>query len=127
MEILQRQTDSIRAVLNGNIVSVASAVDNTFGLNPAMQLKKSIISKKQFDVQANTAILTQLVTSLEMAKVTLRKETPLIQVIDSPILPLEKTKVGKFKSLVFGLTISIVSAMICLIIRRIYYEMFING
>jgi uncharacterized protein involved in exopolysaccharide biosynthesis len=102
MEILQRQTDSIRAVLNGSIVSVATAVDNTFGLNPAMQVQKTTISKKQFDVQANTAILTQLVTNLEMAKVSLRKETPLIQVIDKPILPLKKDKVGKLKSLILG-------------------------
>ena len=102
MEILQRQTDSIRAVLNGSIVSVATAVDNTFGLNPAMQVQKTAISKKQFDVQANTAILTQLVTNLEMAKVSLRKETPLIQVIDRPILPLKKDKVGKLKSLILG-------------------------
>ena len=102
MEILQHQTDSIRAVLNGSIVSVATAVDNTFGLNPAMQVQKTTISKKQFDVQANTAILTQLVTNLEMAKVSLRKETPLIQVIDKPILPLKKDKVGKLKSLLLG-------------------------
>jgi uncharacterized protein involved in exopolysaccharide biosynthesis len=102
MDILQRQTDSIRAVLNGSILSVATAVDNTFGLNPAMQVQKTTISKKQFDVQANTAILTQLVTNLEMAKVSLRKETPLIQVIDKPILPLKKEKVGKLKSLILG-------------------------
>ncbi len=102
MEILQHQTDSIRAVLNGSIVSVATAVDNTFGLNPAMQVQKTTISKKQFDVQANTAILTQLVTNLEMARVSLRKETPLIQVIDKPILPLKKEKVGKLKSLILG-------------------------
>lgn len=102
MEILQRQTDSIRAVLNGSIVSVAAAVDNTFALNPAMQVQKTPITKKQFDVQTNTAILTQLVTNLEMAKVSLRKETPLIQVIDKPILPLKKEKVGKLKSLILG-------------------------
>jgi uncharacterized protein involved in exopolysaccharide biosynthesis len=102
MEILQHQTDSIRSILNGNIVSVASAVDNTFGLNPAMQVQKTTISKKQFDVQVNTAILTQLVTNLEMAKVSLRKETPLIQVIDRPILPLKKEKISKSKSLILG-------------------------
>ena len=39
---------------------------------------------------------------LELSKVTLRKETPLIQVIDRPILPLEKDKVSKLKSLILG-------------------------
>ena len=38
----------------------------------------------------------------ELAKINLRKETPLIQLIDSPILPLEKEKVSKRNSLVLG-------------------------
>lgn len=51
--------------------------------------------KRQVDVRANTAILTQLVANLEMAKVTLRKETPLIQIIYRPIMLLEKKKKSK--------------------------------
>jgi uncharacterized protein involved in exopolysaccharide biosynthesis len=120
MEILQHQTDSIRAVLNGSIVSVATAVDNTFGLNPAMQVQKTSISKKQFDVQANTAILTQLVTNLEMAKVSLRKETPLIQVIDRPILPLKKEKVGKLKSLILGGFLAGFLTVLVLIFKKLF-------
>jgi uncharacterized protein involved in exopolysaccharide biosynthesis len=100
--ILQHQTDSIRAELNGAITGVAFAADNTFGLNPAMLVRKTPGTRRQVDVQANTAILTQLVTNLEMAKVSLRKETPLIQVIDKPILPLKKEKIGKLKSLIIG-------------------------
>jgi hypothetical protein len=100
--ILQHQTDSIRAELNGAITGVAAAADNTFGLNPAMMVRKTPGTRRQVDVQANTAILTQLVTNLEMAKVSLRKETPLIQVIDKPILPLKKEKVGKLKSLLLA-------------------------
>jgi uncharacterized protein involved in exopolysaccharide biosynthesis len=120
MEMLQHQTDSIRAVLNGSIVSVAAAVDNTFGLNPAMQVQKTAISKKQFDVQANTAILTQLVTNLEMAKVSLRKETPLIQVIDKPILPLKKEKVGKLKSLILGGFIAGFLTALILVFKKLF-------
>jgi uncharacterized protein involved in exopolysaccharide biosynthesis len=122
LEILQRQTDSIRAVLNGSIVSVATAVDNTFALNPAMQVQKATISKKQFDVQANTAILTQLVTNLEMAKVSLRKETPLIQVIDRPILPLKKDKVGKLKSLILGGFLAGFLTVLILILKKLFAD-----
>ena len=120
MEILQRQTDSIRAVLNGSILSMATAVDNTIGLNPAMQVQKTTISKKQFDVQANTAILTQLVTNLEMAKVSLRKETPLIQVIDKPILPLKKEKVGKLKSLILGGLLAEFLTALILVFKKLF-------
>jgi uncharacterized protein involved in exopolysaccharide biosynthesis len=101
-EILQKQTDSIRAELNNAITGVAAASDNVYNLNPALNIKSSPGKRRQVDVQANTAILTQLVAQLEMSKVTLRKETPLIQVIDRPIFPLEKQKVGKLKSLLLG-------------------------
>ncbi len=102
MAILQKQTDSIRTELNGAITGVAVANDNTFMLNPALNVNRAPSAKRQVDVQANTAILTELVKQTELAKVTLRKETPLIQVIDRPILPLPKEKFGKAKGIVLG-------------------------
>jgi uncharacterized protein involved in exopolysaccharide biosynthesis len=102
MEILQRQTDSIRQELNGAITGVAVANDNTFGLNPALNVQRVPSARRQVDVQANTAILTALIQQTEMAKVALRKETPLIQVIDRPILPLKKEKFGKAKGILLG-------------------------
>lgn len=102
MAILERQTDSIRGELNSAITGVAVANDNTFGLNPSLNVRRVPSARRQVDVQANTAILTELVKQTELAKVTLRKETPLIQVIDKPILPLEKEKVGKLSALVVG-------------------------
>jgi uncharacterized protein involved in exopolysaccharide biosynthesis len=120
MEILQRQTDSIRAELNGAITGVAAAADNTFGLNPAMMVRKAPGTRRQVDVQANTAILTQLVTNLEMAKVSLRKETPLIQVIDKPILPLKKEKAGKLKSLILGSFLAGFLTALVLIFKKLF-------
>ena len=102
MEILERQTDSIRAELNNAISGLASANDNTFNLNPALNIRRVPSAKKQVDVQANTAILTELVKQSELAKVALRRETPLIQVLDKPILPLPQTRFGKAKGIVMG-------------------------
>lgn len=102
MTILQRQTDSIRGELNGSITGVAVANDNTFNLNPAMNVRRAPSARRQVDVQANTAILTELVKQSELAKVTLRKETPLIQIIDRPILPLPKDRLGKVKGMIVG-------------------------
>ena len=102
MAILQKQTDSIRGELNGAITGVAVANDNTFNLNPALNVRRTPSARKQVDVQANTAILTELVKQTELAKVTLRKETPLIQVIDRPILPLPMERVRKIKGIILG-------------------------
>jgi hypothetical protein len=122
MDILMRQTDSVRAELNGAITGVAVANDNTFGLNPALNVKRVPSAKRQVDVQANTAILTELVKQTELAKVTLRKETPLIQVIDQPILPLPKERFGKAKGIVFGGILAGFLTVLGLILRKIFKE-----
>jgi hypothetical protein len=102
MTILERQTDSVRSELNGAISGVAIANDNTFGLNSALNLKRVPSTRHQVDVQTNTSILTVLVQQTEMAKITLRNETPLIQIIDRPILTLKKEKFGKTKGILMG-------------------------
>jgi hypothetical protein len=123
MDILERQTDSIRGALNGAITGVAVANDNTFGLNPAMNVRRAPSARRQVDVQANTAILTELVKQTELAKVTLRKETPLIQVIDQPILPLKKEKFGKAKGIVFGGFLAGFLTVLGLIVRRLLKQL----
>lgn len=123
--ILQKQTDSIRRELNGAITGVAVANDNTFGLNPAMNVRRAPSARRQVDVQANTAILTELVKQTELAKVTLRKETPLIQVIDKPILPLPKYHFGKGKGIVIGGIIAAFVIIIGLIVKRIFTSFYI--
>jgi hypothetical protein len=114
VEILQKQVDSVRNKLNGAISGVAESNDNTFNLNPAYNIKRATTTSKQFDVQANTAILTQLVTNLEMSRMTLLKETPLIQIIDKPIIPLKRTeKKGKLTSLIlYGILSSLIGIIL---------------
>ena len=120
LDILQHQADSIRTELNGAITGVAAASDNVYNLNPAFNVKRTPSTRRQVDVQANTAILTQLVAQLELSKVSLRKETPLVQLIDRPILPLEKDKVGRFKPMLLGGFLAGLSIISFLMLRRFY-------
>lgn len=119
MLILERQTDSVRRELNGAITGVAVANDNTFNLNPALNVRRAPSARRQVDVQANTAILTELVKQSELAKVTLRKETPLIQIIDKPILPLKQEKFGKSKGILIGGFLASLLMVFGLVIKRI--------
>jgi uncharacterized protein involved in exopolysaccharide biosynthesis len=123
MDILQFQADSIRTELNSAINGVAVASDNVFNLNSAMNVKKTQSAKRQVDVQANTAILNQLVGQLELAKVNLRKQTPLIQLIDTPILPLEKDKVGRLKSFISGGLLAGFLTVLYLMFGQLYRKM----
>lgn len=123
MKILEHQVDSVRAELNGAITGVAIANDNTFNLNPALNIRRTPSARRQVDVQANTAILTELVKQSELAKVTLRKETPLIQVIDRPILPLPKEKFGKAKGILLGGILAGFVLVLGLIVRKVLNDL----
>lgn len=84
-----------------------------------MNVRRAPSARRQVDVQANTAILTELVKQTELAKVTLRKETPLIQVIDRPIFPLLKESFGKAKGILLGGILAGFLMVLGLVFRKI--------
>ena len=120
-EILQQQVDSIRSNLNSAINGVATNNDNVYNLNPAFNIKRIPSSKKQFDVQSNSQILTQLLAQLELSKLALRKETPLIQIINKPILPLDKKILDKSFAFKIGLVIGVFIFFIIFYFKKILY------
>ncbi len=122
VSILQYQTDSVRRQLNGAISNVAVAIDANPNANPSRQILRVPSQRRQVDVQANTAILTELVKNLEISKVSLRKETPLIQIIDKPILPLENNKLGNAKAIVYGSSLGVILTVLFCIFKRILHN-----
>ncbi|MFN3300758.1 MAG: hypothetical protein ACK41Z_11265 [Sediminibacterium sp.] len=125
VQILQKQFDSVKFVLGSAMSGVAQANDNTFNLNSAFNINKVPSSKRQIDVQLNTALLSQLSSNLELARISLRKETPLIQVIDKPILPLKAQKVGRMKSMLLGGILS-AGLVVFLLIAKMWATSFIK-
>lgn len=101
-QAIKTQTDSVRNELNNAIVGVASANDNTFLLNPAFNIKRVPSAHKEVSVQANQAILTELVKNLEVSRMNLLNETPFIEIIDLPTSPIVPKKLGKIKASIIG-------------------------
>jgi len=120
VDILQKQVDSVKNELSIAINGVASETDNVFNLNPSLNLKGTTVRRKQIDVQGNTSILTQLVAQLELAKVNLRKETPLIQIIDTPIYPLDNINHGRVYWMITMGFVFIFLTLFYLIIKRAF-------
>jgi hypothetical protein len=120
VDILQKQSDSVRASLNNSMVEAAGESDKVFNLNLALNLKGVPSRKKIVDVQANSKILENITVQLELAKITLRKETPLIQIIDKPIFPLEKIKTSKLISILIGFVASSLVTIFYLLMNRMY-------
>lgn len=103
VQIMQRKTDSVRAAMNGAIYKAVDVADATPNLNLTRQVQRVAPAQRaQFSAETNKAILSTLVQNLEMSKLALMKETPLLEVIDEPIYPLNKDRLGKTKGALLG-------------------------
>lgn len=103
IKILQNKTDSVRAVMNGAIYTSVSIVDATPNLNPTRQVQRlAPVQRAQLSAETNKTILAELVKNLELSKISLLKETPLIQVIDQPIFPLDIDIINPIKATIIG-------------------------
>lgn len=118
VDVLQRQVDSVKQLLDYALRGAAITSDEVPNLNPAYQRLKLPTQKKIIDIEMNKAILEHIVVNLELAKINLRQETPFIQIIDSPLLPLEKKKTGKLKGIVLG---GLISGLLIVVLMSLSY------
>jgi uncharacterized protein involved in exopolysaccharide biosynthesis len=118
--VLQHQVDSVRSALYSAISGVASSIDATPNPNPLLQVLRVPSQRKSVDMTQNSAILSELAKQLVIAKTSVLQETPLIQIIDSPILPLEVQGIGKSKGILIGAVISVIVTMIVIIVMQLF-------
>ena len=118
MEILQRQADSIKMVLDTSIMMLAETDQSIPNPNPLTKVSLVPYQKAMIDVQANGAIYQELLKQLELAKVTHRNKMPLIQIIDKPDYPLESSKWKLLKTIFYGLILGFSISVLFLSIRR---------
>jgi len=121
VKIMQQKTDSVRSVMNGSIYSAAAVTDATPNLNNARQAQRMApLERSQFSVETNKAILSELIKNLELGKIALTKDAPLIQVVDKPIYPLEMQKLSKLIALILGGFIAGFLTCVFLVIKRLF-------
>jgi len=98
--MLQKKTDSVRGLLFGNIEGLAESMDANANL---IRQKAEVGNKlRTIRISALQALYSDLNKNLEATKLDLINETPLIQFVDTPILPLEKTKISKLLATLIG-------------------------
>jgi len=118
LKILQRQSDSVKIVLDSSIMILAETDQNIPNPNPLSKVNLVPYQKAMIDVQANSAIYQELLKQLELAKVTHRNNMPLIQVIDKPSYPLENSRWKLFKTLIYGLIFGFSFSIFSLSLKR---------
>jgi hypothetical protein len=118
---LQARVDSVARLLNQKIISSASLQTSasTMDINPLLRAGTLVATETTLrDKTMLATIFASIIQNLELAKFTLSQETPVIQIVDSPQLPLKKEKMSRLKT---GLGIGILMGflmVIGLVIRK---------
>jgi uncharacterized protein involved in exopolysaccharide biosynthesis len=98
--VLQNRVDSVQRILDGTMRSAASGIDQSMGL--VSNVPRVSTAKKQMEVQMLGTLFGELTKNLELTKFTLDREEPTIQIIDEPMLPLDKFGKERLKLGVIG-------------------------
>lgn len=74
-------------------------------------------------MQVNSALYADLAKSLQASSMVMRQETPFIQIVDVPILPLDKKRLGKVKgAVIFGFIGGFFAVLFFVIKRKIQHK-----
>ncbi len=100
IDMMQQKADSVRLLYESALYKGAGY--SQVNINPALQYAAVPRMKQEGEAQLYGTVYTEILKNLETLKLDLARETPLVQIIDQPILPLKKVKFGKAKGIVFG-------------------------
>jgi hypothetical protein len=98
--VLENRADSVQRELNAAMYGRAQFGDQNMGLIRQQAAVPKL--KQEMRVQMLGTLYGELVKNLEFAKLALMREEPLVQIIDQPILPLPKVRLGKLKAMIMG-------------------------
>ena len=112
LEVLRREADSVNSVLNGNLGS--SAYYSDININPGRASLGVSQNRSLIDLQVSVALYGEIIKNLKLAEIGLRKETPLIQLVDMPSFPLPQVGFRWWEFAMGGLALSLVLVLVVL-------------
>ncbi|MGX5820015.1 hypothetical protein ACWKWU_17595 [Chitinophaga lutea] len=117
---LQAKADSIEAILNKKTYSVAASQD--LNLNPGRRVAIVGTELASRDKAVLMSMYSEVVKNLELSRMTMAQETPVIQIIDKPTLPLKRLPTGKVKYTLAGGVLGGFLIMLFLVLVRLYKQ-----
>ncbi|MGZ3756549.1 MAG: hypothetical protein ACXVAY_10555 [Mucilaginibacter sp.] len=115
---LQLRADSIGARLNNKTYAASAANQSILDLNPAYTTANANIEVKERDKIVLSTIFSETVKNLETSKTMLAQETPTVQIVDEPELPLKKNKLKYPMAILTGILIAGISFSLFKIFTR---------
>lgn len=100
INMMQSKADSIKQLYESALYR--SAGYSQVNINPALQFAAVPKINQENNAQLYATVYAEVLKNLETLKLDLARETPLVQIIDTPRLPLKKSKIGKAKAIAIG-------------------------
>jgi hypothetical protein len=115
--LLEQKAAQYKSEMSASMYQVASGYDDAPYANPNRTVLRVEPQRKQVDAKLSGEIYGQLVGQLEMSRTNLQKQTPLIQIIEQPIMPLNTEGADPKMSAIIGFLICAVLATGWFILR----------
>lgn len=115
---LERRADSLEMILDKKTFSNADVNRSLLDLNPSYStpmVDAEISSRNKF---IQSTVYAEIVKNLEVSKTALLQETPTVQIVDYPEMPLKKNKTGFLLAIVAGLFGGVVGGSVIVLLGR---------
>ncbi len=99
---LQDKADSLLYALNRKTYSAADANRQLLDVNPVYAVPEVSAEISSRDKVIQGTIYAEIVKNLEISKTSLIQETPTVQIVDAPVLPLKDNKTDWWKGVLAG-------------------------
>lgn len=103
--VLKVEADSVQQVLNTNILQTAAYMD--MNINPLRQTARVQQNRSTIDLQISVTLYGEMIKNLKLAEIGLRKQTPLIQVIEEPHYPLDTVGLKLWQTTLYGMLLGL--------------------
>jgi LPS O-antigen subunit length determinant protein (WzzB/FepE family) len=100
INMMQAKADSIKHLYESSLYR--SAGYSQVNINQALSFAAVPKIKQENNAQLYATVYTEVLKNLETLKLDLARETPIVQIIDTPRFPLEKVRLGKAKAMAIG-------------------------
>jgi hypothetical protein len=100
IEMMQSKADSIKNIYEESLYKGAGI--SQVNINQALQFAAIPRIKQESNTQLYGTVYTEILKNLETLKLDLARETPIVQIIDSPRYPLKKEYLTVSKGVAFG-------------------------
>ena len=100
INMMQAKADSIKSLYESALYKGAGF--SQVNINQALQYAAVPKIKQENNAQLYATVYAEVLKNLETLKLDMARETPIVQMIDVPRMPLKKDKLGKAKGIIFG-------------------------